>query len=136
MIGEIHWVLWLIGAGSGGVIVKVIADWLANKLKGDTEKGVDIVSLTSQIATVFENTLRVTTEANARDRAILEGKLYKLEARVESISIELDSHREIISSAYDCSLLKGNPDFQCPVIINKKTFNNDRVDLINSLRNG
>ena len=78
----------------------------------------------------------MTTEASARDRTMLEGRLYRLEATVEGVRLELDTYREITSSAYDCSLLKGNPDFQCPVIASKRDYNVNKCDLIQSLKDG
>lgn len=131
-----HWLLWLTGAAGGGALIKVIADWMARLLKGKTEKGIDIVDLTSQITQVFEHTLKVTTESASRDRMMLEGRLYKLEAKVEEVSIELDTYREITSSAYDCTLLKGNPDYQCPVIDKKLRYNSNKCNLIQSLKDG
>lgn len=133
MIGDSNWLLWLLGAGSLGSIISPIVNKL---LKSKAEKDIDIVNLTSQIAQAFEHTLRVTTEASARDRAMLEGRLYRLEATVEEVRLELDTYREITSNAYDCSLLKGNPDFQCPVIASKRDYNVNKYDLIQSLKDG
>lgn len=133
---ESHWLLWLVGAAGGGAIIKAIADWITRSTKGKTAKAVDVVDLTSQITHAFEHMLKVTMESYGRDRTMLEGRLFRVEATVEALRLEVDTYREITSSAYDCTLLKGNPDFQCPVIKNKQSLNTEKCNLIQSLKDG
>lgn len=123
-MGDIHWSLWLLGVAGGGAIIKVLADWLARVLKGDTEKGIDTTALATAISDALNVTLTTVSgqyitiiEKLNVENERLDRRVSLLELKVEDLIIEVDEYRIITSSTHRCALLKDNPEFKCPVVL-------------------
>lgn len=122
--------IWLqiIGAGTGGMILKSLFDRI---FRTREQKGVDLASMVRAVAEsqkgAFEGTLSTVRDycfsvidAMKRDKEHDDARYQRLECKFDQQAADLEEYRKVVAQATNCRYLQSGDNKHCPVIQSNK----------------